>query len=182
VRPDSVFHAAVLAGLVIAVRVMISGVERPDAPPLTTPQKLRVRLLPALAAVAILTAGLVGSIALPAGLPLKVAATLAIVSGLVLAALARNGILAAAAIPATDHEFDPRYALQGVPGIVVAAIPADGQGMIEIRGESTGARPQRYRAASIDGTPLPSGIEVAVERVEDDVAFVEAWSVIEQRL
>lgn len=179
-RPDFVYNAAVLAGLVLLVRVMIAGVESPAAQPLTTGEKLRVRLLPALAGTFLLVVGLVGSAALPLGLPLKAATALALASGALIALLARNLILSAAAQPVTDHEFDPRFALQGVPGIVVDAIPAEGRGSVRLA--TAGAPATELAAAAVDATPIPPGVEVVVDRIEDDVAYVEAWSAVERRL
>ena len=180
VRPDFAFNAAVLAGLVLLVRVMIAGVEAPTAAPLTAGQQLRVRLLPVLAGTFLVVTGLVAALALPLGLPLKAAATLALASGALLAALARNLILTAAAQPVTDHEFDPRFALQGVPGIVVEPIPADGRGAVRLTADGT--RETRLAAAAVDAAPIPQGVEVVVDRIEDDVAYVEAWSAVERRL
>ncbi len=181
-RPDLAFHAALLAGLVLLVRVMIAGVEAPDAAPVPAGHKLRLRIVPALGGVFLLVTGLVGTIALPAGLPLKPAGALAVLSGLVLAGLARNLILTAASLPLSDHEFDPRYAMQGVPGVVVAPIPTAGQGIVQLPPLHAGAQPPRLAAESVDGSPLDQGTEVAVERIEGDVAFVEAWSAVERRL
>jgi membrane protein implicated in regulation of membrane protease activity len=181
VRPAFLFHAAVLAGLLVLVRVMIAGVEMPGSPPLTAGQKLRVRLGPALIGVFLLVTGLVGAAALPLGLPLKAAVATSLLSGLLLAALAKNLVVTAASLPVTDHEFDPRYALQGVPGVVVEPIPPTGQGAVELRGDR-GVTVARYAAASVDGVALPAGVEVAVERVEGEVAYVEAWSAVERRL
>lgn len=180
-RPDYLFHAAVLAGLVLLVRVMIAGVERPGAAPLTAGQKLRVSLGPALVGVFLLVTGIVGSAALPLGLPTKAATATALLSGFLLAALAKNLIVTAASLPVTDHEFDPRYALQGVPGVVVEPIPPAGKGAVELRGDQ-GATVARYVAESVDGVALAEGVEVAVERVEGEVAYVEAWSAVERRL
>jgi len=38
------------------------------------------------------------------------------------------------------------------------------------------------RARSIDGSGIPSGTEVAIERLEEGVAYVELWSHVEERL
>lgn len=180
-RSDLLFHVAVLGGLLLLVRVMIAGVEAPGATPLTAGQKLRVRLGPALIGVFLLITGSVGSIALPLGLPFKATIATALLSGVVVATLAKNLIVTAASLPVTDHEFDPRYALQGVPGVVIEPIPSAGQGAVELRGYR-GVVVARYAAESVDGAPLPAGVEIAVERVEGEVAYVEAWSAVERRL
>jgi hypothetical protein len=38
------------------------------------------------------------------------------------------------------------------------------------------------RARTIDGSAITTGEEVCIERLEDDVAFVELWAIVEQRL
>ena len=172
-RSDLLFHVAVLGGLLLLVRVMIAGVEAPGATPLTAGQKL--------IGVFLLITGSVGSIALPLGLPFKATIATALLSGVVVATLAKNLIVTAASLPVTDHEFDPRYALQGVPGVVIEPIPSAGQGAVELRGYR-GVVVARYAAESVDGAPLPAGVEIAVERVEGEVAYVEAWSAVERRL
>ena len=44
-----------------------------------------------------------------------------------------------------------------------------------------GARYTR-RALTIDGSSLSSGTDVVIERIEDDLAHVEAWTHVEKRL
>jgi membrane protein implicated in regulation of membrane protease activity len=74
---------------------------------------------------------------------------------------------------------DDRYLLQGHPASVTRGIPADGEG--EIVYEADG-RSWTVRARSWDGAPIGAGTEVAIERVEDGVAYVEAWAEVEARL
>jgi hypothetical protein len=38
------------------------------------------------------------------------------------------------------------------------------------------------RARTIDGRGVAAGEEVCIERIEDEVAFVELWATVEQRL
>jgi hypothetical protein len=38
------------------------------------------------------------------------------------------------------------------------------------------------RARSVDGAPVAVGDEVVIERIENDVAYVESWSVVEGRI
>jgi hypothetical protein len=63
--------------------------------------------------------------------------------------------------------------------VVTADIPADGQGTIVV-GEAEGRRSLAARA--IDGQAIGVGLEVCIERVENEVAFVEPWAVVEARL
>ena len=74
---------------------------------------------------------------------------------------------------------DPRYALQGHVALVSTPIPSDGEGQIII--SDAGAN-RTIRARTIDGSAIAEGEEVCIERVEDEVAFVELWAIVEQRL
>jgi hypothetical protein len=38
------------------------------------------------------------------------------------------------------------------------------------------------RARTIDGSAIAAGEEVCIERLDDGVAFVELWAIVEQRL
>jgi membrane protein implicated in regulation of membrane protease activity len=74
---------------------------------------------------------------------------------------------------------DERYALQGHVAKVVEPIGPDTQG--EVAYEVDGRR-FSCAAQSLDGSPLPTGADVVIERVEDGVVFVEDWKRVEQRL
>jgi membrane protein implicated in regulation of membrane protease activity len=74
---------------------------------------------------------------------------------------------------------DARYLLQGHPATVTAAIDRAGEG--EIAYEADGRR-WTVRARSWDGAPLVAGTDVAIERVEGGVAYVEGWAEVETRL
>jgi hypothetical protein len=63
--------------------------------------------------------------------------------------------------------------------LVAAPIPADGEGTITL---SDAGVNRTVRARTIDGTAIAEGQEVCIERVEDEVAFVELWAIVEQRL
>ena len=70
--------------------------------------------------------------------------------------------------------------IQGQPAIVTREISLAGPGEIsyELPGEL------RYALPPVVSTPetLPAGTEVVIDRIEDGVAFVEEWAVVEQRL
>jgi hypothetical protein len=51
----------------------------------------------------------------------------------------------------------------------------------EISYEFMGKR-QLVPARSIGASLIPSGSEVVIDRIEEGVAFVEEWAVVEQRL
>ncbi|HET9013379.1 MAG TPA: hypothetical protein VFN38_16260, partial [Gemmatimonadaceae bacterium] len=90
----------------------------------------------------------------------------------------RLAIATARVQPEHDPD-DPRYVLQGHVATVSASIPADGEGTIAY-GDLVDRR--TLRARSIDGQPVDEGVEVCIERVEDGVAFVELWALVEARL
>jgi hypothetical protein len=62
---------------------------------------------------------------------------------------------------------------------VSSPIPSDGEGTITF--SEAGAQ-RTVRARTIDGSAITTGEEVCIERLEDDVAFVELWAIVEQRL
>jgi membrane protein implicated in regulation of membrane protease activity len=79
-----------------------------------------------------------------------------------------------------DHDpEDPRYLLQGRIGVVTVAIPAGGEGMI--RYEDNGQL-HTVRARDIGDGAIAADEEICIDRVEDDVAHVEPWKLVEQRL
>lgn len=84
------------------------------------------------------------------------------------------------AVPAAQRTpEDPRYLLQGVPGCVTTSVDAEDVGELsyEANGHSI-----RVRARSLDGKPIPAGCDVAIDRLEGDIAYVERWSEVEQRI
>lgn len=182
---SAVFLASLLAGLLLAVRAMLVGVERPRAT-----GELRPGIsIPAVAGFA--TAfGLVGYVLLRFAALSPVAA---IVGAVIAGGLATAGAVVlvakwAVSPPAEDHDHDHHhggppewYVLQGTPATVTRAIPGgDGEGEIAYEGEG-GAR-HATPARSFDGTPLDLGADVVIDRIEDGMAYVEAWAVVEKRL
>jgi len=110
-------------------------------------------------------------------------ATISTVVALVAALAAAAGAVALVtrwAIPsAVADPVDPRYLLQGTPATVTRAITADVDG--EVSYEADGARYATV-ARSFDGSSHDVGEEVVIDRVEDGIAYVEAWALVEQRL
>lgn len=175
-RGFSGWNVVFLAGLLLSVRVMVAGVERG----ISAGQSL-VRARWAMLAGAATLSGFVGSVLTRSA---TVGATLwasVLISVLIGTWSARSLVRRAAAMPVSDHEFDPRFELQGVPATVVQAIPAHGDGLVRL---PSGVVPGDVAipARSLDGSPIASGIEVGVERIDDGVAFVESWAAIEARL
>lgn len=72
-----------------------------------------------------------------------------------------------------DHE------IQGQVAIVTRDIRSGSPG--EIRYEAFGKQVW-VAAQAISGNQLPAGSEVVIDRIENDVAMVEEWSIVEQRL
>jgi hypothetical protein len=175
VRGFSPFDVVFLAGLLVSVRVMVAGVERQGRA-----GQAEVRTRWAMLAGTLTLSGFLGSLCSRLGAGNGVL-TLAVIAGAVVGALSARVLVArAAAMPVSDHEFDPRYALQGVPAIVVAEIPPFGEGLVRLPDGAASQEP--LRARSLDGAAIGRGEEVGVERIDDGIAFVESWSAIEARL
>ena len=108
-----------------------------------------------------------------------VGALIAVLLGLVWAVLVTRLAIATARLQPEHDPEDPRFALQGHVAMVSAAIPSEGEGAITF--SDAGAQ-RTLRARTIDGSTVAEGEEVCIERLEDDVAFVELWAIVEQRL
>ena len=99
--------------------------------------------------------------------------------GLTWAALVTRLAVATARMQPEHDPEDPRYVLQGHVAIVAEAIPADGEGAITLL---EGGVERTVRARTIDGSAIAAGEEVCIERLDEGVAFVELWAIVEQRL
>lgn len=169
-----------LGGLLLAVRVMLFGVQRR----LDDEHLLHRRWPLALAAfLAVAGAMLYARSAVTAG---WVATVLLI--GAAVGAGAWWVVQHSAGIPSTDSEDDPRYRFQGHVARVTEPIQT-------ISGESFKGR-IAFRFDDKDHDLLArwtpgnweqqgfgrADSEVVIERVEDDVAYVEPWAVVEERL
>jgi hypothetical protein len=172
-----VYLVSFIAGLLLAVRIMFFGAERRrvqavDAMPLR-------RSEPAASAFLVMF-GVAGYLLTRTGrLSWAAGAALAMVLGVLWAVLVtRLAIAMARARPEHDPE-DPRYLLQGHVAVVTAAIPTGGEGVIAY---GVGDARRSLQARSIDGESIEAGLEVCIERVEEEVAFVELWALVEARL
>jgi len=171
------FLAAFIAGLLLGVRVMFFGAERrrlqpADAMPLRRSEPAIVGFL--------LMFGVAGYLltrhgTVSAGAGVAIATLL----GLVWAAVVTRVAVATARVQPEHDPNDPRYVLQGHVALVAAPIPADGEGTITL---SDAGVNRTIRARTIDGSAIAEGQEVCIERIEDEVAFVELWAIVEQRL
>lgn len=166
-----------IAGLLLGVRVMFFGAERrrlrsADALPLRRSEPAIIGFL--------LMFGISGYLLTRRGtVSPGVGALIAALLGLVWAALVTRLAVATARVQPEHDPEDPRFVLQGHVAIVSAAIPSDGEGAIAF---SDAGVQRTLRARTIDASAIAEGEEVCIERLEDDVAFVELWAIVEQRL
>lgn len=171
------FLAAFIAGLLLGVRVMFFGAERRRVRP-TDGLPLR-RSEPAIVGF-LLMFGVAGYLLTRRG---TVSGTMGVgiaaLLGLVWAALVTRLAVATARVQPEHDPDDPRFVLQGHVALVSTPIPADGEGAISFSEEGAD---RMVRARTIDGSAIAAGEEVCIERVEDGVAFVELWAIVEQRL
>jgi membrane protein implicated in regulation of membrane protease activity len=170
------FLAAFIAGLLLGVRVMFFGAERrqlrpADAMPLRRSEPAIVGFLLMFGVAGYLTRH--GAVSNLAGI------AIATLLGLVWAVLVTRVAVATARMQPEHDPDDPRYALQGHVALVSTPIPSDDEGQIII--SDAGAN-RTIRARTIDGSAIAEGQEVCIERVEDEVAFVELWAIVEERL
>jgi len=182
--------AAVLVGLLLAVRVMFFGVQRR----LDENHLLHRRWPFALAAFLVVGGTFLYAISSAARTGVTpmwlgvVVATAAVVGGGAWWLVKRS-----ASIPSTDPDDDPRYRFQGhvarviepIAGVGSQGAPTSASGRIafnfdgrryELRARWSAASPMNpSRTPEIEG-------EVVIDRVEDDVAYVEPWAAVEGRL
>ncbi len=84
------------------------------------------------------------------------------------------------AIPGARVEHvEPRFLLQGTIGHVFRDAPAKGTGQMRY---ALDMREYTLPVRSMHGGAIPAGTDVVMDRVEDGIAYVELWSVVEGRL
>ena len=185
-EPTHVFLALFLAGLVLAVGVMLFGVERRRMPAggASGAPTIGARLtVPNIAAFAAASGAVGYLLHRYSALGTAVVFVLAAAAGVV-GVIGASLLVARWALPAVAAEVvDERYVLQGHPARVTRILSdaTGAQSAYEISYEEGGAT-HVLRAHSLEGTSLTPGSDVVIERVEDGAAFVEAWSVVERRL
>lgn len=170
---------ALVAGLLLFVRVMFFGVQRR-----MDDERLHHRRWP-LALAAFL---------MVAGVALYARAENASPSWLVASALLGLGagagawwwVKRSASVPSTDPEDDPRYRFQGHVARVVEPIGSGHDGRISFAFDGTRHDLKaRWSPSAPTGPGAEAGAagsEVVIEIVDGDVAFVEPWAVVEERL
>lgn len=172
------YLASFIGGLLLAVRIMISGVERPRDEHPTGERSFRLSppVLSALLAVFgitgyILSRRQLGTVATR----VSISAALAGLAAFVTAWLVRDWWKVT-----PEHETDDeRFLLQGHVARVTKPIGADVEGEVAFE---VGTAHHVLRARGLDATALAAGSEVVIERIEDEIAYVEAWAEVEKRL
>ena len=178
-----VYIVAFVTGLLIAVRAMLLGIERPAKPrganPSGGPARRFALDFPTAAGFA-LAFGVTGYLLTRyTSLGRWADLVVAIVVGVGGAAGALT-LLAAWAIPSARAEVsDERYAMQGALARVVGVSDQGASGVVSY--EANGAL-HTTRAAALGGARLQVGGEVVIERIEDGIAYVEPWAQVEARL
>jgi membrane protein implicated in regulation of membrane protease activity len=175
------FVAALILGLLLAVRAMLLGVERRRSsfgtPQQSTPS---VRFSTPVVSAFASTFGAVGYLlSRPDRMGAAVSIIVALLAGIAAGALAVRLVRRAAAFVPEHDPDDPRYVLQGHVATVTAPIGPAGEG--EIAYVVEGAR-HTVRARGFDGSTAERGVEVVIERIEDGIAYVEPWAEVEKRL
>lgn len=171
------YLASFIVGLLLAVRVMMYGVERPRE---QHPNGERsFRLSPPIIVAFTTFFGAVGYVMtrrqVGVGVTLVTSAVLGVVAAVVAARLVRKWWTVT-----PEHDVDDeRYVLQGHLAHVTKPIRADVDGEVSFEFAS---EVRVLRARTLDEGPLAAGTEVVIERIEGDVAYVEAWAEVEKRL
>lgn len=172
-----VFLVALIAGLLLGVRLMFFGAERRR--PSTHAELPLRRWEPAVVGFLVMF-GIAGYLLTRHGTMGTGSGTAtALLLGIAWAGVVTRVAIATARVQPEHDPEDPRYVLQGHVAVVTSAIPAGGEGSIAIE---EGSRSRSLRARTIDDSGVPAGQEVCIERVDDEVAYVEPWAAVEARL
>jgi hypothetical protein len=169
------FISVFIAGLVLAVLAMLLGVEHLRRNRARAPSPFFN--LPAIAAFAIGFGAVGYPLATRSGLPVWAILLIAIISG----GLAISGMITLLAkwalrgVSASPMEEE----IQGQLAVVTRDISPESPG--EISYEQLG-RTVKVPARALTGSFISGGADVVIDRIEDGVAFVEEWAVVEQRL
>jgi membrane protein implicated in regulation of membrane protease activity len=173
------FLAAFIAGLLLAVRIMFFGAERRKRA-LARAGGMPLRRSEPAGVAFLVMFGVAGYLLTRHGaLSGAAGAGVAALLGVAWAAFVVRVTIAMARVKPEHDPDDPRYKLQGQVAVVTAAIPGEGEGTITFL-DGTGRRSCPARA--IDGDAIAEHLEVCIERVENGVAFVERWDLVEARL
>ena len=173
------FLVAFIGGLVLAVFAMLHGVEYARRRRNRSRKPSAFFNLPTVAAFSVGFGAVGYPLASRTRLPAWAVILIAIGGG----ALAVTGMITLLArwalrgLAAPFSSEDPE--IQGTLAVVTREITPAGEG--EISYEHLGRR-ELALARSLGVTPISSGAEVVIDRIENGVAFVEEWAIVEQRL
>lgn len=171
------FLAAFLAGLALAVHSMLLGVERWRRKNSSKPSPVFNPPTAAALGIGFGATGYLVSTGSGLGWPwillISLAAGVAGMTGMIIL-MARWALRA----PVNQASIDDE-AIHGQIAVVTKTITEMDPG--EITYSSWGAT-HTVRARSVDGSPIHAETEVVIETLEDGIALVEPWSVVEQRL
>jgi hypothetical protein len=173
------FVGCFIVGLLLGVYAMLNGIERPARPTAGAGVRRFSLNTPTIAGFAFVF-GLVGFVlarftALSPAVDLILAAVIGAAS-----AVGALILVAGWAIPGAKAEvIDERYELQGCIARVVEVYGDGATGVITY--DVAGVR-QTSAAHGLDGARLAAGTDVAIERVENGIAYVEPWAQVEARL
>lgn len=174
---------AFLAGLLLAVRVMLFGVQRR-----IDEQRLAHRKWPlALAAFLVVTGAFLYARANSGSRVTVGAMAVVVLAGAVVGTGAWWLVKRSAAVPSSDPEDDPRYRFQGHVARVIEPIQTGaelggGRIVFDFDGKRHELRAAWATAGEGERDSGRRDSEVVIERVEEDVAYVEPWAAVEQRL
>jgi membrane protein implicated in regulation of membrane protease activity len=172
------YLASFIGGLLLTVGVMIFGVERPRE--MHPAGERSFRLTPAPIGTFAAVFGGVGYVLsrqrfASVTTTLVIAALIGAVAAVIAARLVRQWW---AVTP--EHEIeDERYLLQGHLAQVTKPIAPDVDGEVAFEVDAVH---RVLRARNFDEGSLPAGTDVVIERIEDEIAYVEAWQEVEKRL
>jgi hypothetical protein len=176
-RMTVLYLATFIGGLLLAVRIVTHGVERPRDEHPTGDRSFR--LSPPVIVGFTMLFGVAGYLMTRAGVGQLVTAPVAALLG------GAGSIIAARLVKrwwqvVPEHDVDDeRYVLQGHLARVTKSIGPDVDG--EVTFEFGGDR-KLLRARGSVGGAIAADTDVVIERVEADVAYVEAWADVEKRL
>ncbi|MDQ6871482.1 MAG: hypothetical protein M3037_05660 [Gemmatimonadota bacterium] len=171
-----VFLTSFIGGLLLAVFAMLHGVEHARRNRSKAPSAFFN--LPAVAAFVVGFGAAGYPLASRSQLPPWAILLIAISSG-GLAIGAMITLLARWALRDAGHLSAQHDEIQGQLAVVSQEIESGGAG--EITYENLGGK-LRIPARALNEKSMSVGAEVVIDRIEDGTAFVEEWSVVEQRL
>lgn len=174
-----IFLVAFTGGLILAVFSMLHGVERARRKRNRSRAPSPFFNLPAVAAFAAGFGATGYLLASRTVLPMWAVIFIAVGCG-ALAVTGTISLLAGWALRGVTGPMSPDSEdIQGQPAVVTREISLGRAG--EISYEHQGVQVQ-LAARGLDTRTLPAGAEVVIDRIEDGVAFVEEWAVVERRL